>query len=174
MRFKDRFQAGRFLASKLLEYRNRPDVLVLALPRGGVPVGREVADALHLPLDVLVVRKIGLPGYPELGIGALASGGGEALSREAVRQYLVSSEALEETIREERRELQRRERRYRDDLPFPPVEGRTVILVDDGLATGSTMEAAIASVRRNGALRVVVAAPVGAAETCHRLRGLAD
>ncbi len=174
MRFKNRFQAGRFLASLLLGYKDRDDVLVLALPRGGVPVGHEVAQALRAPLDVLVVRKIGIPGYPELGIGALAVGGVEAISEEAVRYYGVDVEMLHRTIEEEREELGRRERLYRDDLPFPAVRGKIVILVDDGLATGSTMEAAVESVSGHGAAKVVVAVPVGAADTCLRFRERVD
>lgn len=174
MRFQDRRQAGRILAARLLEEGDWPDALVLALPRGGVPVGYEVAQALHAPLDVYLVRKLGLPGHEELAMGALASGGVRVLNDDVVHALQVPDEVIDLVAREEGRELQRRERLYRDDRPQPPVHGRTVILVDDGLATGSTMRAAVAALRRLGPQRIVVAVPVASPDTCAELRAEVD
>jgi putative phosphoribosyl transferase len=174
MIFADRREAGRFLASKLTEYADRPDVLVLALPRGGVPVAYEVAQALHAPLDVFLVRKLGLPGHEELAMGAIASGGELVLNEELVKGLKLPNSVLEAVIVEEREELERRERIYRGDRPPPDVRGRTVILVDDGLATGSTMRAAVAALRRQGPARIVVAVPIGAPETCAEFEREAD
>ncbi|HSI83570.1 MAG: phosphoribosyltransferase [Candidatus Methylacidiphilales bacterium] len=174
MHFTDRFQAGRFIASKLLGYQEDRDVIVLALPRGGVPVACEVATTLRVPLDLVVVRKIGVPGNRELGVGALASGGIEYVSDEDIDLLRIDKLALREVVEEERAELLRRERRFRHGLPFPAVKGKTVILVDDGLATGFTMGAALQAVRNHGAARVVVAVPVGARATCDALRADAD
>jgi len=171
MHFKDRFQAGRFLAAELLDYKDRADVLVLALPRGGVPVGSEVAHALRAPLDVLVVRKIGVPGFPELAMGALAAGGVENISGSTVAHFRLSPAHLQKVIDDERKELQRREFRFRGNRPFPEVRGKVVILIDDGLATGHTMDAAITAVRRQGPQEVIIAVPVGARETCRLLTG---
>ncbi len=137
MLFQDRFEAGRFLASRLRHLANRPDVVVLALPRGGVPVGYEVAKALNAPLDVFVVRKLGVPGQPELAMGAIASGGARVLNEQVVRALGIPEHAIDAIATQEQRELERREREYRDGRPPIDVEGRTVILVDDGLATGS-------------------------------------
>jgi len=166
MRFRDRHEAGRVLATRLLAYANRPDVLVLALPRGGVPVGFEVAHALKAPLDVFLVRKLGVPGHEELAMGALASGGVRVLNEDVVRQLRIPDAVIDAVAREEQRELERRDRLYRDGRPPIDVRGRTVILVDDGLATGSTMRAAILALRRQHPAAIVVAVPVAAATTC--------
>ena len=174
MIFADRREAGRFLASKLMDYADRPDVLVLALPRGGVPVANEVARALHAPLDVFLVRKLGLPGREELAMGAIASGGVLVLNEDVVHALRIPQDVLESVIVAEQEELGRRERIYRGDRPPPDVRGRTVILVDDGLATGSTMRAAVAALRRQGPARIVVAVPIGAPETCAEFEREAD
>lgn len=172
--FNDRTEAGRLLARRLAAYAGRPDVLVLALPRGGVPVAAEVARALGVPLDIFLVRKLGLPGQEELAMGAIASGGIVVLNDDVVQMLGVPDEVIDAAIAEQQRELERRERAYRDDLPPVEVRGRIVILVDDGLATGSTMRAAIAALRRRGPTKIVVAVPVGAVETCAELRSFAD
>ena len=174
-RFLNRSDAGRQLAAELLpRYGGRSDVLVLGLPRGGVPVAFEIAVALDAPLDVFVVRKLGLPGHEEFGIGAIASGGVRVVDESVLRAYGVDSRTLEEITQREQRELERRERRYRDDRPFPAIQDRVVILVDDGLATGSTMRAAVAALRAEGPREIVVAVPVGAPETCSAMARLAD
>jgi len=174
MLFRDRTEAGRRLAAKLRAYANRPDVLVLALPRGGAPVAYEVAQALHAPLDVFLVRKLGLPGHEELAMGAIASGGTRVLNAEVVSQLNISEEVIEAVAAEEQQELTRRERAYRGERPAPNVHDRTVILVDDGLATGSTMRAAVAALRRQNPARIIVAVPVGSPETCAELEREAD
>ena len=172
--FVDRREAGKVLADRLEPFAGRDDVVVLALPRGGVPVGYEVAHALGAPLDVFVVRKLGLPGHPELAMGAIASGDVRVLNKDVLESYPVSRSAIEAVTRTERVELERRERTYRDGRPLVPIEGRVVILVDDGLATGSTMRAAVLAVRRLHPARVIVAVPVGAVQTCQALREVAD
>src|SRR5438105_2324453 len=139
MFFRDRREAGRHLAALLAKYANRSDIIVLALPRGGVPVAYEVARALHAPLDVFVVRKLGVPGHEELAMGAVASGGVRVINRDVVDALGVPEELIERVAARERQELERRERAYRSERPFPDLHGKTVILVDDGLATGSTM-----------------------------------
>ena len=174
MLFRDRSDAGRVLAGKLARYADQPNVLVLALPRGGVPVGYEVARALHAPLDVFLVRKLGVPGREELAMGAIASGGVRVLNEDVIRALNVSDDMIETAAAAEQQELARRERAYRDDLPPIDVRGRTVILVDDGLATGSTMRAAIAALRRQHPKRIVAAVPVGAQEICEEFRSEAD
>jgi predicted phosphoribosyltransferase len=174
MLFQNRIDAGRRLAAKLKAYAGRPDVLVLALPRGGVPVAYEVARALRAPLDVFLVRKLGLPGHEELAMGAIATGGVRVLNPDVVRTLRIPDDVIDEVARQEQRELERRERIYRDDRPAPEVRGRTVILVDDGLATGSTMRAAVAALHRQEPARIVVAVPIGAAETCAELGSEAD
>lgn len=174
MLFRDRLDAGRRLAAALRRYADDPAVIVLALPRGGVPVGYEVARALGAPLDVFLVRKLGVPGREELAMGAIASGGVRVVNREVVREYGLTDADLDVVAAEEAEELHRREGAYRDGRPAPDLRGRTVVLVDDGLATGSTMRAAVAAVRRLGPAKVVVAVPVGAAETCREFRGIAD
>jgi predicted phosphoribosyltransferase len=173
-RFHDRREAGRVLASRLMRYAGRPDVLVLALPRGGVPVAFEVARALRAPLDVFLVRKLGVPGHEELAMGAIASGGVRVLNEEVVNVLRIPEEDIDAVAAEEQRELGRREHAYRDGRPAPDVRGKVVILIDDGLATGSTMRAAVAALRRRGPARIVVAVPVGAAETCAELQDEAD
>jgi predicted phosphoribosyltransferase len=172
--FRDRRDAGRVLARLLEHYRDRDDAVVLALPRGGVPVGYEVATALHLPLDVCIVRKLGVPGHDELAMGAVASGGVVVLNDDVVRGLGVTSEALERVAQEEGRELERRERAYREDRPPLDVGGKVVILVDDGLATGSSMRAAILALRRQQPARIVVAVPAAPESTCQELAIEAD
>jgi predicted phosphoribosyltransferase len=172
--FSDRRDAGTRLAERLQEYAGRNDVIVLALPRGGVPVGFEVARALGAPLDVFVVRKLGLPWQEELAIGALASGGVRVLDLDLIRIAGVTEEELELITATEKLELERRERLYRGDKPFPDLAGKTVLLVDDGLATGSTMKAAVVALRQEGPARVIVAVPVASPETCESLREVAD
>ncbi len=172
--FADRRAGGVALAERLQHLAGRDDVVVLGLPRGGLPVAAEVAGALHAPLDVFVVRKLGLPGHEELAMGAIASGGVRVLNEDVVDWYHPSEEALERVTRAERSELERRERAYRGGRPPTPVASRIVVLVDDGLATGSTMRAAVLAVRRLDPARVVVAAPVGARETCSALGEVAD
>jgi predicted phosphoribosyltransferase len=162
------------LAQRLSAYAGRGDVLVLALPRGGVPVAYEVAQALEAPLDVFVVRKLGVPGYEELAMGAIASGGVCVLNDDVVHALRIPRRIIEAVAAHELRELSRRERAYRGDRPAPDVRGRTVILVDDGLATGSTMSAAVGALRRLGPARIVVAVPTAAPSTCDELRHEAD
>jgi putative phosphoribosyl transferase len=173
-RFRDRHDAGRRLAAILGPYAGREDVLVLALPRGGVPVGYEVARALGAPLDVMQVRKLGVPGHEELAMGAIASGGVRILSESVVEALSIPERVIATVAAAEEQELDRRERTYREGRPFPEVRGRTVILVDDGLATGSTMRAAAVALRAQGAGRLVAAVPVAPKETCDALRDLMD
>ena len=172
--FIDRREAGVELAKQLEHYRYRPDVVVLALPRGGVPVAYEVARALGAPLDIFVVRKLGLPGHREYAIGAIASGGVRIVNDDAIRWYGIPPEILDTIAREEEIELQRRERVYRDDLPPLDLEGQIVVLVDDGLATGSTMKAAVEAIRRRKPAKIVVAVPVGSQEACAEFTKIAD
>jgi putative phosphoribosyl transferase len=173
MRFANRTQAGDVLAQKLLRHRDDPSVLVLALPRGGVPVAFEVARTLHAPLDVFIVRKLGLPGHEEFAMGAIASGGVMVMNPD-LANFHIPEAAIEEVVARERAELDRRERLYRDDRAPLPIEDRTVILVDDGLATGSTMLAAATAVRKRQPRSIVVAVPVAATETCQAFRGVVD
>jgi putative phosphoribosyl transferase len=172
--FRDRHDAGKQLAARLGAYAYDPDLIVLGLPRGGVPVAYEVAEALGAPLDVFLVRKLGAPGHEELAVGAIATGGVRVLNTELVKELALSSDQIETVTKKESQELARRERAYRDDLPPPNVLDRTAILVDDGLATGSTMHAAVAAIRRQGPRRIVVAVPVSAPSTCDELRAVAD
>jgi predicted phosphoribosyltransferase len=174
VRFRDRFHAGRRLAVALQPYAGRPNLLVLALPRGGVPVGYEVARALTAPLDVMLVRKLGVPGHEELAMGAIASGGIRILSDDVVRAFGIPERVVATIAANEEEELDRRERAYRDHRPPPQVKGRTVILVDDGLATGSTMRAAAAALRTRQPERLVVAVPVAPPETCAVLQSEVD
>ncbi|HXG39733.1 MAG TPA: phosphoribosyltransferase [Candidatus Limnocylindrales bacterium] len=174
-RFRDRTEAGRRLASVLApRYAGRDDVVVLALPRGGVPVGFEVARALDAPLDVFIVRKLGVPGHEELAMGAIASGGVRVLADEVIASVGATEAEIASVAERELRELERRERLYRGSRPAPHLEGKVVILVDDGLATGSTMRAAVAAVRRCNPARIVVAVPTGAPDTCRLLEREAD
>ncbi|MDB5871337.1 MAG: Erythromycin esterase [Ramlibacter sp.] len=170
--FHDRRQAGRALAERLEHYRGRPNLLVLALPRGGVAVGFEVAHALQAPLDVFVVRKLGFPGHEEYAMGAIASGGVRVMN--PMPGIAVSPDDVAAVVTREQDELVRRERLYRGDRPTIAIRGRTVIVVDDGLATGSTMRAAVLGIRQQRPAQLVVAVPVGAEETCTQLRGEAD
>ena len=170
--FQDRREAGQVLAQRLVSYRGDPDVLVLGLARGGVPIAWEVASFLDAPLDVFLVRKLGVPQWQELAMGALASGGGVVINDSLVRRLGISDDQVTEAIRRETVELERRERAYRGDRPPPDLTDRTVILVDDGIATGSSMLAAVRAVR--AAQRVVVAAPVGPATVCNQLNSEAD
>jgi predicted phosphoribosyltransferase len=172
--FDNRREAGVELASRLRKYRGRDDVVVLALPRGGVPVAFEIAEALDAPLDIFVVRKLGMPGHPEFAMGAIASGGVRVLSDDVIRWHGISSAAVEAVAQQELAELERREREYRRGRPLTDLRNRTVILVDDGLATGSTMRAAVQAVRLLAPSRVVVAVPVGAPTTCEEFADFAD
>ena len=173
-RFRDRAEAGQLLAQALDEYAGRDDVIVLALPRGGVPVGCEIARRLRVPLDVFLVRKLGVPWHPELAMGALASGGVQVLNDEVVRAYGIPQHVIGAVATHEQEELDRRAREYRGDRTFPSLEGRTAILVDDGLATGSTMRAAVAAVRKEKPAAVIVAVPVAASQTCGELQHEVD
>ncbi len=172
--FHDRQDAGFQLAAALAKYAADPNVRVLGLPRGGVPVAYQVARALHAPLDIFVVRKLGVPGHRELAMGAIASGGVRVLNPEVVESLQISPSIIDAVADYEQRELERQERLYRGDTPFPGLAGRTVIVVDDGLATGSTMRAAVRALRQSGPARIVVAVPVGAVETCRSLAEDAD
>jgi putative phosphoribosyl transferase len=172
--FRDRHHAGRRLAEALRPYAGRPNLLVLALPRGGVPVAYEVARALNAPLDLMLVRKLGVPGHEELAMGAIASGGVRILSEDVIRALGVPDRVIAAVASNEESELARRERAYRDDRPLPQVRGKTVILVDDGLATGSTMRAAAAAIQSQRPEWLVIAVPVAPLETCDSLRPVAD
>ena len=173
-RFRDRTDAGQVLAQKLSAYANRPDVLVLGLPRGGVPVAFPVAKALNAPLDVFVVRKLGVPHQTELAMGAIASGGVRVLNELVLRSLDIPSDVIDRVAISEQQELERRERLYRDDRPAPEYTGRIVILVDDGLATGSTMHAAVMALRQKQPARIVIAVPVAVPEACDRFRREVD
>lgn len=172
--FPNRSEAGRVLGTKLSKYAGRDDVIVLGLPRGGVPVAYEVAGALGVPLDVFIVRKLGVPGFEELAVGAIASGGVRVLNDDVVRALPNASEIIEAVTQRETAELERRETRYRDGRPAPEIRGRIVILIDDGLATGATMRAAVKALRERGAAKIVVAVPVGPPETCREFEDEAD
>jgi predicted phosphoribosyltransferase len=172
--FQDRRAAGQYLAEKLSVYAGRDDVLVLALPRGGVPVGYEAARALDAPLDVFVVRKLGVPGYEELAMGAVASGGVRVLNHSVIESLGIPHDAIEQVAVEELKEVERRERLYRGGRPPIDVAARVVILVDDGLATGATMKAAAEVLRQRGPSKIVVAVPVAAAESCDEFRDIVD
>jgi putative phosphoribosyl transferase len=174
MYFLDRRDGGRQLARQLQHYANREEVLVLALPRGGVPVGYEVARALGASLDAFLVRKLGVPGHEELAMGAVATGGMRVLNQDVIEHLHIPPTTVERVTSRELGELGRREREYRDARPLPVIRGRTVILVDDGLATGSTMRAAAAALRLQAPARLVVAVPTGAAETCRDIRSEVD
>ena len=174
MRFADRREGGAVLAAQLAHYAHRDDVVVLALPRGGVPVGYEVAEALGVELDVFLVRKLGLPGHPEYAMGAIATGGVRVLNEEAISWYRIPEAVIDSVVAEEQRELERREQAYRDGRPGASIAGRTVIVVDDGLATGSSMRAAVTAVRQLQPSRIVVAVPVGAPATCRGMQQVAD
>jgi len=172
--FRDRIDAGKQLAARLRKYANHPDVIVLALPRGGVPVAYEVAKAIGAPLDVFLVRKLGVPGYEELAMGAIASGGVRVINEDVVCQLHIPDDVIDAVAAEEQRELKRRERAYRGDRPPPDVNGRIAILIDDGLATGSTMRAAAEALRKQEPAQIVVAVPVAAPQTCEEFRREVD
>jgi predicted phosphoribosyltransferase len=167
--FRDRYEAGRRLAAALTDYASRPNLLVLALPRGGVPVGYEVARALHAPLDVMLVRKLGVPGQEELAMGAIASGGIRIIDEEVIFAFRIPQRAIAEAAAREAVELERQERTYRQDHPSPSIPGKTIILVDDGLATGSTMRAAAAALKSQQAKHLAIAVPVAPRESCDEL-----
>lgn len=172
--YQDRFDAGHHLATRLQAYAKRPDVLILALPRGGVPVAFAVASILRVPLDVFLVRKLGVPGQEELAMGAIATGNIQVLNQEVVQALHLSEQTIEHIAQEEQRELVRRERLYRDNRPLPELHHRTVILVDDGLATGASMRAAARAVRQQGPARLVVAVPVAAPSVCEEFQAEVD
>ena len=173
-RFRNRREAGRLLAAKLAAYAHRPDVVVLALPRGGVPVAYEVAHALGASLDVFLVRKLGVPGQEELAMGAVASGGVRVINEPVVRALRIPPELIDAGAAREQEEIARQERLYRGDRPPPDIRGRTVILVDDGLATGATMLAAVKALRQQQPARIIVAAPIASRETCEELQSEVD
>jgi predicted phosphoribosyltransferase len=174
-RFRNRYEAGRYLADELVpRYGGRPDVVVLALPRGGVPVGYEVAAALGAPLDVFVVRKLGMPGHEEFAIGAIAEDGVPRLNREVVDAAGLSEAQIQAVVARERAELERRKQLYRGTHPRVEIAGRTVIVVDDGLATGASMHAAVVALRHEHPARIVVAVPVAPADSCDEMRRVAD
>jgi predicted phosphoribosyltransferase len=172
--FRDRAEAGDLLAARLSGLADRDDVIVLALPRGGVPVGYEVANALRVAFDVFVVRKLGVPGHEELAMGAIASGGVRLVNHDVVDPLGIPPAVLDQAARREQVELERRERLYRGSRPLIPLANKTVVLVDDGLATGSTMRAAVTAVRQQQPARIIVAVPVGAPPTCRELAAEAD
>jgi predicted phosphoribosyltransferase len=173
-RFQDRREAGRVLAERLREFAQDRNVLVLALPRGGVPVAYEIAHDLGLPLDVFIVRKLGVPGYEELAMGAIATGGVRVLNEEVVQRLGISDRQIDQAAAREQQEIERRELEYRGDLPPINVRGKKIILVDDGLATGATMRAAVQALHQAGAARITVAVPVGSSEAVQRIRRDAD
>lgn len=173
-RFHDRTEAGKLLAAQLGEYADRSDVWVLGLPRGGVPVAYEIAQALSLPLDICLVRKLGVPGQPELAMGAIAPGNVIVLNHEILKSIGISRPALQQVVEDEKQELERRDRAYRANRPEPDVQGKTVILVDDGIATGSTLRAAIATLRPQNPQAIVVAVPVAPVSACESLRAIVD
>ena len=170
MIYRDRIDAGKQLALRLSEYANRDDVMVLALPRGGVPVAFEVAKALRAPLDIFLVRKLGVPGHEELAMGAISTGGVRVINADVVDHLRIPARVVDAVVETELRELERRERHYRGARTEPDVSGKTVILVDDGLATGSTMRAAVEALRQQHPAWIVVAVPVSASETCDEYR----
>ncbi len=172
--FTDRREAGRELAAQLQNYRGDRSVIVLALPRGGVPVAFEIAEALDAPMEIFVVRKLGMPGQPEFAIGAVASGGARVVNEQVIRMYRIPAATIERLVAEELAEIRRREREYRGTRPLPSLASRTVILVDDGLATGSTMRVAVEAVRAFEPSRVVVAVPVGSPEACEEFADITD
>jgi putative phosphoribosyl transferase len=172
--FKDRADAGRFLASKLNQFANLADVIVVGLPRGGVPVAYEVAHKLNVPLDLLAVRKLGVPGHEELAMGAIASGGVRVLNQDVLSHLGIPQDIIDLVIESEQRELERREREYRQNHPPLELRGQTVIVVDDGLATGSSMHAAVTAIRQKQPKKIIVAVPVGARDTCQSFQNEVD
>lgn len=173
-RFENREEAGRELSNALAKYKDKPDTIILALPRGGVPVAHKVAKALNLPMDVWLVRKLGVPGHEELAMGAIALNGAFHINKEIALGLNIPQQLLNQVIAKERTELARRNKLYRQGRPIPDIRGKTVIIIDDGLATGATMRAAVELMRQMHAAKIVVAAPVGAKETCRVLAAVAD
>lgn len=173
-RYLDRQEAGQVLAKELHDYSDRSDVLVLALPRGGVPVAFEIAMALHVPLDVFIVRKLGVPGHSELAMGALAMGNITVFNDDIIRQLNISQADIDAVIHKENIELKRREIAYRDEIAFPSIQGKTIILVDDGIATGATMRAAIKALRKQHPASIIVAVPVADYQMCENLKSMVD
>jgi predicted phosphoribosyltransferase len=174
VQYENRAEAGRSLAEELTEYSGRSDVVVLALPRGGLPIASEIASALHAPLDVFVVRKLGVPGHEELAMGAIATGGVRVMNTDVVRELQLPDDVIESVAAREQKELERREWLYRGDRPLVDLSGKIVIVVDDGLATGATMRAAVAALRHMKPGSIVIAVPVGSIEVTEEMRSLAD
>lgn len=173
-RFKDRCEAGKIVAKHLQGYANRSDVIVLGLPRGGVPVAYEIAQALHVPLDVYIVRKLGVPGQPELAMGAIAVGNARVLNDDIIRQLAIPQTAIESVAQSELAELKRREVAYRGNKSFPDLANKIIILVDDGIATGATMRAAVKSLRESKPAKIIIAVPVAEVKTCKNMVTIAD
>lgn len=173
-KFFDRSEAGKVLAKQLKPFANKSNVIVLALPRGGVPVAYEIAKALSLPLDVFIVRKLGVPGHEELAMGAIATGNVTVFNNEILESLNISKTSIDKVIQSEQQELQRRNLTYRDNKPFPPLESKTIILVDDGIATGATMRAAIKALYQQNPKKIVIAVPVAALSTCQEIAELVD
>lgn len=173
-RYKDRVQAGKYLAKKLEQYSNDPDAIVLGLPRGGVVVAYEVAQELQLPLDIFLVRKLGVPGYEELAMGAIASGGVQVINEDVIRMIHISQDDIEAAVKREEKELDRREKAYRGKRPGLDIKSKNVILVDDGLATGATMRAAISALYKQHPRKIIMAVPVASPETCENFRSKVD
>lgn len=172
--FQDRREAGKLLAEKLIHYVNKPDVLILALPRGGVPVAFEVAKKLNAPLDIFIVRKLGVPGHEELAMGAIATGGIRVMNEEILNKINISQYAIEQVTHQELLEIRRREEQYRGKRPEPIIAGKAIIIIDDGLATGSTMKAAIKALKRQGPSVIIVGVPVADRDVCSQFRQIAD
>lgn len=172
--FIDRYEAGKILANELKEYGNKSNVIVLALPRGGVPVAYEVAEFLSAPLDVFIVRKLGVPGHQELAMGAIAMGGTVVFNDEIVHELNISKAAIDHVIKTEEDELKRREIKYRGNRLFPKLTDKTIILVDDGIATGATMRAAVQALRKHKPASIIIAVPVAAISTCEEMEQIAD
>jgi putative phosphoribosyl transferase len=174
MQFKNRQAAGKFLAQKMLKYREEPNLLVLALPRGGVPVAVEVAKLLDAPMDLFMVRKLGVPNHEELALGAVATGGARVLNRKVIEAFHVTQAELDAVIEAEMKELERRQRVYRSNRPLPQIQGRTIILIDDGLATGASMRAAILALSQQKPRKIIVGVPTASVETCNEFRQYVD
>src|SRR5579872_2719416 len=173
-KYVDRYTAGKILAGYLHHYNHQPNTIVLALPRGGVPVAYEIANQLSLPLDIFIVRKLGVPGHGELAMGAIASGGAIVFNEDIIHDLSISKAMIDRVIESEKKEIKRREIKYRNSRPFPDLTNKTVILVDDGIATGATIRAAIKSLRTKNVGRMVIAVPVAAEDTCRELMSVVD